>query len=148
MAKHRDRHQRGLRGRLAWPNPYTGTPVPLKRQVVSHVDFFTECVKDALGQIGDHCPRALVGVDVGIEEVPTVQPSWAPNRVPLAAAVSNPGLNSQIVVFRRPLEHRAASRKGLRILVFRTIVEQLNGLTGIPIDELDPHGHADDDFDD
>lgn len=148
MPKHRDRHQRGLRGRLAGPNPYAGRPVPLRRQVISKARFFTECVQDALTQVNEACPRALVGVDVGIEEVPTVQPAWAPNRVPLAAAVSNPDGPSQIVVFRRPIEHRAASRKGLRILVFRTIVEQLNGLTGIPIDELDPHGHADEDPDD
>ena len=147
MAKHRDRHARGLRGRLAQPNPWTGAPVPL-RSHPGKAEFFTRCVSDSLAQVGEHCPRALQGVDVGIEEVPTLQPAWAPDRVPLAAAVSGtPGVPAQIVVFRRPLERRAATRKGLRILVFRTIVEQLSGLTGIPVDEIDPSGHRDDDDD-
>ena len=52
-------------------------------------------------------------------------------------------------MFRRPLERRARTRQGLRILVFRTIVEQLSEATGIPVDDIDPDGHrADDDWDD
>ena len=44
------------------------------------------------------------------------------------------------MVYRRPLEHRAASRRGLQILVYRTIVEQLSALTGLSVDEIDPDG--------
>ena len=44
---------------------------------------------------------------------------------------------AQVVVYRRPLEHRAASRRGLRILVYRTIVEQLSALTGRPVSDFD-----------
>ena len=51
---------------------------------------------------------------------------------------------AQVVVYRRPLEHRAASRRGLRILVYRTIVEQLSALTGRPVSDFD----AEDPFDD
>jgi Zincin-like metallopeptidase len=61
--------------------------------------------------------------------------------VPLAAAVE--GMASQpgkVVIYRRPLEHRAMSRHGLRILVYRTIVEQLSALTGRSVDEIDPDG--------
>jgi len=141
MVKHRDRHGRGLRGRLAWPNPYTGAAAPLRGRQ-SRAEYFTLCVHDALAQVSDHCPRALASVDVGVEEVPTIIPVWAPHRVPLAAAVSpTPGRNGQVVVFRRPLERRARTRRGLRILVFRTIVEQLSEATGIPVDEIDPLGH-------
>jgi hypothetical protein len=53
------------------------------------------------------------------------------------ATAERPG---QIVVDRRPLEHRAATRRGLRILVYRTIVEQLSALTGRSVDEIDPDG--------
>ena len=49
------------------------------------------------------------------------------------------------LLYRRPLEHRARTRKGLRILVFRTLVEQLHALTEIPLEELDPEGWAADD---
>lgn len=148
MLRSRDRHNRGLRGRLAWPNPYTGAPVPIRSRQ-SRAEFFTLCVRDALAQISEHCPRALAGMDVGIEDVPDVGVAWTRDRVPLAAAVSAlPDRNGQVVVFRRPLERRAETRRGLRILVFRTIVEQLSEATGIPVDEIDPQGHtADDDWD-
>ena len=53
--------------------------------------------------------------------------------------------HGQVVLYRRPLEHRARTRKGLRILVFRTLVEQLHALTEIPLEELDPEGWAADD---
>ena len=52
--------------------------------------------------------------------------------------------HGQVVLYRRPLEHRARTRKGLRILVFRTLVEQLHALTEIPLEELDPEGWATD----
>ena len=143
MRTHRDRHGRGRRGRLALPNPYTGVPVPLRARL-SPEAFFTRCVSDACAQILRNCPRALAGVDVGIEDVPTIDAAWAPNRVPLAAAVTaTPTVNGQVVVYRRPLERRAASRRGLRILVYRTIVEQLANVTGIPTDEIDPDGDRD-----
>lgn len=106
--------------------------------------FFTRCVTDALAQVSEHCPAALVGVDVGIEEIPTVQPAWAEHPIPLAAAVSaTPNRPAQVVVFRRPIEHRAATRHELRLLVFRTIVDQLSELTGIPVDQIDPNAHRD-----
>ena len=144
MIRHRDRHARGIRGRLAWPNPYTGAPVPLKSRQ-SKAEFFTMCVHDALAQIQEHCPRALAAIDVGVEDVPTVDTGWTHDRVPLAAAVSpTPDTNGQVVVFRRPLERRARTRSGLRILVFRTIVEQLSEATAIPVDEIDPSGHRED----
>lgn len=145
MVRSRDRHGRGLRGRLAWPNPYTGAPVPLKARL-DPARFFASCVDDALRQINAACPRALVSVDVGIEDVPTIEAGWAPNRVPLAAALSpTVAAHGQIVLFRRPLERRAATRKGLRILVYRTIVEQLSSITAISVDEIDPAGHRDTD---
>ncbi len=140
----RDRHARGFRGRLANPNPYTGAPVPIVTRDARSA-FFTSCVADALTRISDHCPQALAGIDVGIEDVPTVQPAWASDRILLAAATSaTPTQPAQVVVFRRPIERRAASRRGLRILVFRTIVEQLSSLTGIPVEQIDPHGDRED----
>ena len=67
--------------------------------------------------------------------------AWAGDQVPLAAALEGtPERPAQVVVYRRPLEHRAASRRGLRILVYRTIVEQLSALTGRSVDEIDPDG--------
>lgn len=141
MSRLRDRHARGLRGRVAGPNAYTGTPVRVGGDQ-TRGEFFALCVHDALAQVTDHCPRALASMDVGVEDVPTVFPAWAPHRVPLAAAASaTPRTNGQVVLYRRPLERRARTRAGLRILVFRTLVEQLSEATGIPTDEIDPLGH-------
>lgn len=143
MLSSRDRHGRGIRSRLAYPNAYTGAPVPLRVRQRPE-DFFADCVSDAVTQIQQACPQALAAMDIGIEDVPTIEPSWAPYQVPLAAALTaTPTTNGQVVVYRRPLERRASTRRGLRILVYRTIVEQLASVTGYSVDEIDPDGHRD-----
>lgn len=148
MVKSRDRHGRGLRGRLSWPNPYTTGPVKVRAPADPRT-YFAECVSHALAQISEACPRALAAVDVGIEDVPTITAaSWVPPRVPLAAALApTVSTNGQVVLFRRPLERRAASRKGLQILVYRTLVEQLSSITGLGADEIDPTGRRADEGD-
>jgi hypothetical protein len=136
----RDRHGRGLRGPLALPNALS-----VRRAQPPHpankADFFSEAVHDAVDRVGLQCPEALVGITFGIEDVPHFDMAWSGDQVPLAAAVEGtadqPG---QVVVYRRPLEHRAVSRRGLRILVYRTIVEQLSALTGRSVEEIDPDG--------
>jgi hypothetical protein len=142
--RRRDRHQRGLRGPLALPNPY-GRPARPPRPA-TRPDFFDDSVHSAVDRIAGTCPDALVGVTFGIEDVPQLPPSWAGDRVPLAVAVeADAERMAQVVVYRRPLEHRAASRRGLRILVYRTIVEQLSALTGRPVSDFDAEGPVEDD---
>ena len=148
MAHRRERHGRGLRGPLALPTPLTGEPVRLRSRPQS-TEFFTSCVSGSLGRVSASCPRALAQIDVGVEDVPVVAGPWSRDRVPLAAAIGpEPSKHGQVVLYRRPLEHRARTRRGLRILVFRTLVEQLHALTEIPMEELDPEGWAaDEDWD-
>lgn len=145
MSARRDRHGRGLRGPLALRNSYTAKPVQPPR-TMSRGDWFAETVSGSVNRIREHCPEALRDIRVGIEDVPVLTDAWRPDRVPLAAAIEadehNPG---QVVVFRRPLERRAASRHGLRILVHRTIVEQLAALTGLDVTTIDPAADEDDD---
>lgn len=136
--RRRERHGRGLRGPLAAPNPLTGTPVPLQQRT-RPADFFADCVRASVARTARTCPRSLVGIDIGFEEVPANLDGWQSSRVPLAAAVpARAGQNGQVVLFRRPLEHRATSRGDLRRLVHRALLEQLSALTGIGVDELDP----------
>lgn len=128
----------GLRGPMALPNPYTGRPAPLPRRS-GRQEFFLTCLGDALAQVQRTCPDALQGIDIGTEEVPDSAVLWRDDRVPLAAAVEATSTEAaRIVVFQRPMEHRAASRAGLRILVHRTLVEQLSALTGRSVEEIDP----------
>ncbi|WP_041790278.1 metallopeptidase family protein [Microlunatus phosphovorus] len=142
--RRKDRHQRGLRGPLALPNPYGARARPPRP--ANRAAFFDDSVHAAVDRIAATCPDALLGVTFGIEDVPQLPPSWAGDRVPLAAAVAADAEQlAQVVIYRRPLEHRAASRRGLQILVYRTIVEQLSALTGRPVSDFDDEGAAPDD---
>lgn len=139
-SRRRDRHGRGLRGPLALTSPLTAHRAHPPRPA-SKADFFTDAVHASVERIAQQCPDALVGITFGIEDVPHVDPAWTGDQVPLAAAVeATPDSLGQIVVYRRPLEHRAVSRRGLRILVYRTVVEQLSALTGRSVAEIDPDG--------
>ena len=74
---------------------------------------------------------------VGVEDVPLLKTAWSGDRVPMSAALEpSRDRPAQIVIYQRPLEHRASSRSALRSLVHRTIVEQLSALTGRPVSEL------------
>lgn len=126
-----------MRGALAAPNPLTGAPMPVPYRS-DGIGFFADCLRGSLARIAVTCPSALAGIDVGFEDVPTLTDSWY-DSVPLAAAVTaRPGSNAQLVLYRRPLEHRANGRRELARLVHRTIVEQLAALTGIAATEIDP----------
>lgn len=136
--RRRDRHGRGLRGPLASPNPLTGSTVRVPRRPRG-VALFAECVQAAVSKGVADCPRAYVGVDIGFEEIPANLTDWWLDQVPLAVARSSaPGRNAAVVLFRRPLEHRAVNTAELRRIVHRTLIEQLSALTGIPVEELYP----------
>ncbi len=142
--KRRERHGRGLRGPLATVNPFTGTVVPA-RHAARGAAFFAECLQAAVTRGLADCPRAFVGVDIGFEDIPSNLENWWSDRIPLAAAVSaEGGRNAQVVLFRRPLEHRASSHAELRMLVYQALIEQLSALTGIGLDELAPGSDPDD----
>ncbi len=95
------------------------------------------CVTDALEEISDFHPTALDGIIVGVEDVPHFSTDWSGGHVPMSAALEpTRGRRAQIVVYERPLEHRAGTRQQLRDLVHRTIVEQLSMVTGIAVEQL------------
>lgn len=138
MNRRRDRHDRGLRGPLARPNPYTAWVAEPPRRI-GRTEFFSQAVSQSLNRIAVTCPQSLDGISLGVEDVPFLQTDWQADEVPLAAAVErSEEAPAQVVVYRRPLEHRASSRQGLRDLVHRTIVEQLAALTGFTVEAIDP----------
>ncbi|GAB3701035.1 metallopeptidase family protein [Mariniluteicoccus flavus] len=144
MSRRRDRHDRGMRGPLALPNAF-GRAAPRSRREPADA-YFHRVVAEATARVQRACPRALEGVVVGVEEVPHLRVDWVGDQVPLAAAVERTeDAPARVVVYRRPLEHRASSRRGLAVLAHRIVVEQLSALTGIDPDELDPDGFGDDD---
>ncbi|MGA4669477.1 metallopeptidase family protein [Propionibacteriaceae bacterium Y1923] len=142
MVSRRDRHGRGLRGPIAGPSPY-GPPRRIP-SASTRSETFLDAVSDAIDRVQRSCPEVLVGIDIGVEDVPGSHSTSG--HVPLAAATgATAGFPARIVMYRRPLEHRSATRRGLRILVHRTLVEQLAALTGRSVDEIDPMVDEDDD---
>ena len=135
MPRSRDRHDRGMHGTIALPDSNNRKAVPL--HAPNRVEYFNQCVKEALAAIAEIDPRALDGTVVGVEDVPLLKTAWSGDRVPMSAALEpSKGRPAQIVIYERPLEHRSSSRSALQSLVHRTIVEQLSALTGRPVSDL------------
>ncbi|MDO4413341.1 metallopeptidase family protein [Cutibacterium sp.] len=135
MSKRRNRHGRGPRGPVVLPRAHGGR---IDRINPTDAEFFTTCLAEAVGKVQWSCPGILDDVVVGAEDVPTM-PEWTEGQVPLSSAVDGSNDSpARVVLYRRPLELRVASRRGLAILVHRTLVEQLSALTGLPVEKIDP----------
>lgn len=134
----RDRHGRGLRGRLV------PASVPLAR---TRAEVFDDLVLDTVESLERRYARELAGVEFAVEEVPPDLNVYDTDvledgDVPLARLLpSGPGridLPPRIVLYRRPLEFRAADRDDLADLVHDVIIEQVANLLGL--DPEDVHG--------
>ena len=97
--------------------------------------------------------RAVVGrwvdrlgdVELAVEEVPVIGPGWTSGTVPLSSYVEATGTSrARLVLFRRPLEHRADGPAELEALLLTVIVEQLAEVLGLPVEEILP-GYEEDD---
>lgn len=122
-----------MRGPVALGTPGRRQP----RINPSPADFFADCVETSLARLNRIAPEVLQSVDLGIEEVPTLRRDE--EYVPLAAAIeATQDRPARVVIYRRPLEHRATSRRHLRRLVHRTVVEQLAALTARSATDIDP----------
>ncbi|GIG89413.1 hypothetical protein Pen02_43490 [Plantactinospora endophytica] len=133
---HRDRHGRGLRGRLV---PAT---VPLAR---TKSEIFDDLVLDTVETLERRFAKELAGVEFAVEDVPpdlNVYDSdvLEDGEVPLARLLpGRPGRQEvppRIVLYRRPLEFRAIDREDLADLVHDVIIEQVANLLGVDPDEL------------
>lgn len=125
----RDRRGRGLRGPLAPPQ------VPL---ALTRAEQFDELVLDAVERLERRWPR-LSEVELAVEEVPPADAeNWSDEAVPLGRVITDrPGEPVRIVIYRRPVEARAAGRPELADLVYEVVVEQVAELMGIEPDDVD-----------
>lgn len=139
MTDRRDRHDRGIRGPLSLPNPLTGPAVRVPGRV-SSADFFVKALTKSVQHVTKICPECLAGIDIGIEDVPSISFDWAGvEEIPLAVASDATATRpARIVLFRRPLERRADSRQDLLDLVHLTLAEQLAALTGYSLRDIGP----------
>ncbi len=134
----RDRHGRGLRGRLV------PASVPLAR---TRAEIFDDLVLDTVEELEHRYSQELAGVEFAVEEVPPDLNVYDTDvledgEVPLARLL--PGSSDRldtpprIVLYRRPLELRAVDRDDLADLVHDVIIEQVANLLGVDPDEIHP----------
>lgn len=132
----RDRHGRGMRGPAFGEGPLAPHGVPARRTPAEQFDHVALRIMRAVvapwtGQLGD--------VELAVEEVPVLPPDWSSTTVPLASYVEAAGANRpRLVLFRRPIEHRAENLAELETLLLTVIVEQLSEVLGLPVEDVLP----------
>lgn len=101
-------------------------------------ESFDRLVLDTVRPLDERWHRRLGLVEYAVEEAPLVPDDWGDEDVPLSALVPpTAGDPARVVLFRRPLEHRADTRAELRALVHAVVVEQLAELLGLPPEDID-----------
>jgi predicted Zn-dependent protease with MMP-like domain len=129
-----------MRGPAVLPRD-PGTPEQRTRR-----ERFDALVLDVVTELDDRWQEHLGLVEYAVEDAPRIPDDWDTDRVPLASLVRGSGTTpTRLVVFRRPIEHRSASRDDLEQLVLGVVVEQLAELLGIDPDEVDPRSPGGDD---
>jgi predicted Zn-dependent protease with MMP-like domain len=139
--RRRDRHGRGLRGRLVPPG------VPLYR---SRSQQFDDIVLEAVARLEPRWETELSDVEFAVQEVPDFDTADEEG-VPLARIVrgspgssdpASPATGPRIVLFRRPLLARAEDEDELSELVFDVVVEEFAEILGVDPEIIDP-GYGD-----
>ncbi len=153
--RRRDRHGRGLRGPLVPRTVSIGgrdVRVPVSQTPGQRFD---DLVLDAVEDLEQRWAAELQGVEFAVEDVPAVTlgavhdedvvvDETAGGAVPLGrllpAGVDEQGRPTapRVVVYRRPLEARAADRLDLADLVHDVVVDQVARLLHLDPDEVDP----------
>lgn len=122
----RDRRGRGVRGGIA------PRGVPINR---THSELFDDLVLDAVEELEDHLAGELADVEFAVEEVPPDpgrvtadfdSDTIADRGIPLARLYRDGVAELRqpvIVVYRRPVEARAADRDARSDLVFSLVAE-------------------------
>jgi hypothetical protein len=138
-ARRRDRRGRGLRGHLA------PVGVPLHR---TRGEEFDDLVMDAVDELEEHWATELAGLEFAVEDVPApsagadFDPDVVVDRgVPLGRLFRTglPEIEQPVVVvYRRPIEARAADPEDRADLVFMVVVDLAAEFLGRDVDEIDP----------
>jgi predicted Zn-dependent protease with MMP-like domain len=100
---------------------------------------FDQVAVDVMSDVESHWAEELAPVELAVEDIPVLPRTWVAPRVPLASFV--PGTQStppRLVLFRRPIEHRAENRADLDALVLTVVVEQLADYLGVPAEDVHP----------
>ena len=131
--RRRDRRGRGMRGPGVMP-PAPGEPAGRTRG-----ERFDSLVLGIVTEIDERWADRLGLLEYAVEDAPQLPDDWHPDTVPLSSLVRGvKGEPTRLVVFRRPLEHRAETRGELEALVLTVVVEQVAELLGVDAELVDP----------
>jgi predicted Zn-dependent protease with MMP-like domain len=105
---------------------------------LTRAEQFDELVLDAVERLERRWPQ-LAEVELAVEEVPPADVDvWTDELVPLGRLMlERRNEPVRIVIYRRPVEARAAGRPELADLVYEVVVEQVAELLGVEPDEID-----------
>ena len=99
---------------------------------------FDQLVLDVVTPLDERWQRHLGLVEYAVEDAPMIPDDWDCATVPLSTLVrGTAGEPTRLVLFRRPIEHRAESRDDLEALVHTIVVEQLAELLGTTPEQVD-----------
>ncbi len=100
---------------------------------------FDQLVLAVVTEIDTRWQDRLGLVEYAVEDAPLIPDDWSTSTVPLSSLVRGTGSKpTRLVLFRRPIEHRAESRDDLEALVLTVVVEQIAELLGIDAEQVDP----------
>jgi predicted Zn-dependent protease with MMP-like domain len=100
---------------------------------------FDQLVLDVVSAIDERWSERLGVLEYAVEDAPQIPDDWHPETVPLSSLVRGArGAPTRLVLFRRPIEHRAATRADLEAMVLTIVVEQVAELLGVEPEVVDP----------
>ena len=121
--------------------PAYGPGAPAGR-VPAHLsgrERFDQVAVDVMNDVESRWTEALAPVELAVEDIPVLPRTWVAPRVPLASLVpATQHTPPRLVLFRRPIEHRAENRADLEALVLTVVVEQLADYLGVPAEDVHP----------
>ncbi len=121
--------------------PAYGPGAPAGR-VPAHLsgrERFDQVAVDVMNDVESRWTEALAPVELAVEDIPVLPRTWVAPRVPLASLVPATQVTPpRLVLFRRPIEHRAENRADLEALVLTVVVEQLADYLGVPAEDVHP----------
>jgi hypothetical protein len=129
-----------MRGPAFSDGPLAPRGVPARR---TPAERFDQVALRILRAVAAPWTERLGDVELAVEEVPVIPPQWSSSTVPLSSYVESSGHRPRLVLFRRPIEHRAENLAELEALLLTVVVEQLAEVLGLPAEDVLP-GYDDD----
>jgi hypothetical protein len=114
-------------------SPSGRDPRPTRRE------DFEDIVLTVVERLTERWKAELGDVEFGTEDVPQLPEEWSDEPMPFGSLIrATPTSPARVVLFRRPIEMRATTRRELAALVREVVVEHVADLLGRDPDEIDP----------